>query len=92
MEERQDMKDFIDSLGLKIDGEMRNSQYVITVDNSNEFSSLFNTISLNDLLRLEDNSIATDKESSFRFTNGEYDVVLSADYVNDVYSLIIEVK
>lgn len=92
MEDRQDMQEFIDSLNLKIKGELKNNRYVILTDNSNDFSVLFNTISLNDFLRLEDNSIATDKESSFRFTNGEYDVILEANYEKDVYSLIIEVK
>lgn len=92
MEDRQDMQEFIDSLNLKIKGELKNNQYVILTDNSNDFSALFNTISLNDFLRLEDNSIATDKESSFRFTNGEYDVILEANYDKDVYSLIVEVK
>ena len=92
MEDRQDMQEFIDSLNLKIKGELKNNRYVILTNNSNDFSTLFNTISLNDFLRLEDNSIATDKESSFRFTNGEYDVILEANYDKDVYSLIVEVK
>lgn len=86
------MEDFINELDLKLEGEFRNNQYIINTNNSNEFSSLFNTISLNNLLNLEDNSIATDEESMFRFTNGEYDVVLRANYNDDVYSLTIEEK
>ena len=92
MEERQDMKDFIDSLNLKLKGEMRSGQYIISTNSSDQFSSLFNSISLNEFLRLEDNSIAKDSESLFRFTDGYYDVILSANYDKDVYSLIIEVK
>lgn len=84
------MNSFIDSLNLPFQGEMRGSQYFIDVDNSNDFSTLFNSISLNDLLRLEDKSIANVNESNFRYTNGEYDVVLKADYKNNIYSLSIE--
>ena len=86
------MQEFIDSLDLKFTGEFKNNVYTIEVDNSNDFSSLFNSISLNDSLILEDRSVATDKESNFRFTNGEYDVVLRANYDDDVYDLYIEVK
>ena len=86
------MQEFIDSLDLKFTGEFKNNVYTIEVDNSNDFSSLFNSISLNDSLILEDRSVATDKESNFRFTNGEYDVVLRANYDDDVYDLNIEVK
>lgn len=86
------MQEFIDSLNLEYEGEMRGNQYIVNVDTSNKFSSLFNTISLNDLLRLDDNSVATSDESYFRFTNGEYDVVLNANYSDDVYSLTVEVR
>lgn len=86
------MQEFIDSLNLKFKGKMVNNQYIIIVNSSNDFSSLFNSISLNNFLSLEDNSIATDDESMFRFTNGEYDVILKANYNDDVYSLTIEEK
>lgn len=86
------MQEFIDSLNLPFSGDMHDKQYIINVDSSNKFSKLFNSISLNDFLSLEDNSVATDEESMFRFTNGDYDVVLKADYNNDVYSLLIEEK
>lgn len=86
------MNEFIDSLNLPIIGDMRGKQYYISVNNSNDFSSLFNAISLNDSLTLEENSTATVNESSFRFTNGEYDVILNADYDNDMYDMTIEVR
>ena len=47
---------------------------------------------MNDKLNLEDDSKATVKESEFRFTDGEYEVYLQADYDNDVYQMTVEVK
>lgn len=86
------MKEFIDSLELPYEGKMVNNQYILDVDSSDKFSELFNAVSLNNFLHLEDNSVATVDETKFVFTNGEYDVRLEADYDNDVYRLVVEVK
>ena len=86
------MQEFIDSLDLPFEGQMINKQYIIDVDSSDKFSELFNTISLNKFLRLEDNSIATVDETRFTYTDGYYDVKLEADYENNVYRLAIEEK
>lgn len=84
------MNNFIDSLNLPFQGEMRGSQYFIDLDSSNDFAKLFDSIALNDLLRLEDGSVANVEESNFRYTDGVYDVLLKADYINNIYSLLIE--
>ena len=84
------MQEFIDGLNLPYEGEMINKQYIIDVDTSDKFSDLFNSISLNNLLRLEDKSVATVDEAKFTFTDGYYDVKLEADYNTDFYRLIVE--
>lgn len=86
------MEEFIDSLELPYKGKMINNQYILDVDSSDKFSELFNAVSLNNFLHLEDNSVATVDETRFVFTDGEYDVRLEADYDNDVYRLVVEVK
>lgn len=86
------MQEFIDSLDLPFKGRMQNNQYIVDVESSDAFSDLFNTISLNNLLTLEDKSVATVDETKFVFTNGYYDVRLEADYNNDVYRLTVEEK
>lgn len=86
------MQEFIDSLKLPYEGEMINNQYIIDVESSDKFSELFNAVSLNNLLNLEDKSVATVDEAKFTFTNGEYDVRLEADYNTDFYRLIVEEK
>lgn len=86
------MQEFIDSLELPFEGEMQNNQYIIDVTSSDTFSELFNTVSLNKDLSLEDNSVATVDEAKFTFTDGEYNVRLEADYKTDFYRLIVEVR
>ena len=86
------MQEFIDSLELPYEGEMQNNQYIVDVDNSDMFSELFDTVSLNNHLNLDDNSVATVDEARFTFTDGEYDVKLEADYKTDFYRLIVEVR
>ena len=86
------MQEFIDGLDLPFEGKMQNNQYIVDVESSDAFSDLFNTISLNNLLTLEDKSVATVDEAKFVFTNGYYDVKLEADYDNDVYRLTVEEK
>lgn len=86
------MQEFIDSLKLPYEGKMINNQYIIDVESSDKFSELFNAVSLNNLLNLEDKSVATVDEAKFTFTNGEYDVKLEADYNTDFYRLIVEEK
>ena len=86
------MQEFIDSLELPYEGKMFNNQYIIDVESSDKFSELFNAVSLNNLLNLEDKSVATVDEAKFTFTNGEYDVKLEADYNTDFYRLIVEEK
>lgn len=86
------MQEFINSLNLPLEGEMRNNEYVINTNSSDDFSRLFSSISLNSELSLIDNSLATDEESRFRYTNGEYELLLQANYKDDTYSLVIGVR
>lgn len=86
------MQEFIDSLNLPFEGEMRNNEYIININNSDDFSKLFSSISLNSELSLIDNSLATDEESRFRYTDGEYELLLQANYKDDIYSLVIGVR
>lgn len=62
------------------------------MSSSDDFSKVFSAISMNDKLNLEDDSSATVDKSEFRFTDGEYEVLLKADYNNDIYQMTVEVK
>ena len=86
------MQDFIDSLELPYEGEEQGKQYIIDMPNSNAFSTVFNLIDINKDLHIKGESKATDEETQFRFTNGEFDVVLVANYEDDIYRLVVEVE
>ena len=86
------MQKFIDDLELPFEGEEKGRQYVIELSDSNSFSRAFNVIDVNKNLHIKGESKATDTETEFRFTNGEYDVVLTANYDDDIYKVIVEVE
>lgn len=90
MEENRTIEEFIDSLNLPFAGEMRESQYIINVETSDDFSKIFSAVSMNDKLHLDGKSEASVNKSNFRFTDGYYDVLLQANYNNDSYSCTIE--
>ena len=86
------MQEFIESLEIPYEGEEKGKQYIIELPNSNSFSRVFNLISINKELHIKGESKATDMETEFRYTDGEYDVVLVADYDADIYRMIVEVE
>ena len=86
------LEQFIETLELPFEGETQGDKYVVEVDTSNDFSALFNQIDLNKDLHLTGESKATDSESTFRFTDGYWEVLLQADYDKDKYSLTVEEK
>lgn len=83
------MQDFIDSLDLPFEGKMQGKEYIIELDNSNDFSKLYNIIALNRDLERDEDSVATTKETKFVFTNGVYECKLEANYDKDYYKLTI---
>lgn len=87
-----DMNEFISSLDLPYEGEQHGPEYIINLDSSNEFSEVFNKISLINSLSLDGDSTANDDESLFRYTDGYYEVVLAANYDEDVYTVTISEK
>ena len=84
------IEEFVKSLNLPIEGSFRNKdEYIINLNNSDDFSKLFTHISLNNDLFVEDGSVATDSETEFRYTDGNFIILLQANYDEDVYSLYI---
>lgn len=86
------IEEFVNSLNIPFEGSYNNNQYIINLKSSDDFSKVFSIISLNSQLRALDGSTATDSETEFRYTDGYYEILLSANYDEDVYSILIEVK
>ena len=88
----ENIKDFVERLNLDIDGTFTGNQFSANLKNSDEFSRVYNLLSLNDELENDDSSIATASVSSFKFYTDWFEMTISANFDNDVYKLIIERK
>ena len=67
-------EEFVATLDLPFNGEMWNNDYVIKVDTSDDFSYLYNLISNDSGLTLDDKSVTTSDNALFTFYNDEYEV------------------
>lgn len=83
------LEEFVDSLNLPIEGKYLNNEYRIQVNSSNEFAQIFDSIALNTNLNALDDSVATEDETLFVYTDGYFEVRLEADYNKDVYSITV---
>lgn len=79
---------FIDSLDLEFTPTEEGNGYVISLDNSNDFSSIYNKLLLNDNLE-EDEQKMLEDVSYFTFTDGHYEIIMSANYDTDRYEIRI---
>ena len=66
-----EITNFIDSLDLGFEQTREGSGYIISLDNSDDFSSVYNKLFLNDDLEEDDQELLEDV-SYFIFTNGNY--------------------
>lgn len=82
-------EEFVATLDLPFNGEMWNNDYVIKVDTSDDFSYLYNLISNDSGLTLDDKSVTTSDNALFTFYNDEYEVRLTADFSKDIYRLTV---
>ena len=79
---------FIDSLDLGFTPTREGNGYVILLDSSDDFSSVYNKLFLNDDLEEDDQKLLEDV-SYFVFTNGNYEIIMSANYDTDRYEVRI---
>lgn len=83
------LEEFVNSLELPAEGEYTNNEYVIKFDNSDDFSDIFNFISLKKTLTAEDHMVATEESCISTFTDGWYEIKLIADFDNDIYRVVV---
>ena len=83
-----EITNFIDSLDLEFTSTEEGNGYVISLDNSNDFSSIYNKLLLNSDLE-EDEQKMLEDVSYFTFTDGHYEIVMSANYDTDRYEIRI---
>lgn len=84
------IEEFIEDLKLPFDATKTGNEYNITLDNSDDFSKLYSAISINNKLELDDdNTISTDSNVLFIFTDGYFELVITGDFNKDIYRVVI---
>ena len=81
--------EFVESLNLPYEGEEKGNEYVIALPDSNAFSEVYNIISNEDGLHVEEDSKASDEEARFTFYSSRYEIRLEANFEEDVYRATI---
>ena len=87
----ENIKDFLNSIGLYKEGNFKDNQYLIDISNSNEFGKYYSILNKSDLVN-EDIEVSTVnvENSNIRFNSDDFDLTLIADINNSIYKLIVE--
>jgi hypothetical protein len=86
-----EMKDFLEMIGINKSITYENGVATILLDNSNEYAKMYTILTETDTVELEQESVVINQKiSSLKFSNREFEIVLSADLERDIYKLLIE--
>lgn len=85
------MDKFAKDLGITSDGVLEGDRYVIELLDSNEYSKVYSLLDKSDKVDLDgDLTLVSEKMSELTFLSDDYDVKLIANFMDDVYKVIIE--
>lgn len=84
------MEEFANRLGINYPGEMLNGKYVIPLTDSDEYSKIYTLLDKSDLVELDTScTLVTDKVSELQYFNDEFVVKLDANFIDDLYRVVI---
>ena len=84
------MKEFVDKLGIGIEGTTEGDKYIIELSDSNEYSRMYTLLDSSDLVEIEeDATLLTDKVGELIFTGEFFDVKLVGNFSSDIYRIVI---
>lgn len=88
------MKEFLKQIGIENEGYLSDDdEYIIEIDESNEYSKIFSKLDNSDLIHeIDDDSVFDLNNNTLYFESEYYDIELNADLENDEYSLKIRKK
>lgn len=85
------MDKFAKELGIKKLGKMMGKQFVIELDDSDEYSRAYTTLDKSHMLTIEqDKTVMTGDRSELVYSNDEYTVILIGDMDKNKYQVVIE--
>ena len=84
------MEEFAKKLVIDYTGEIVNNKYIIPLTNSDEYSRIYTLLDKSDLVDLDTSStLVTDKVSELQYFNDTFTVKLDANFVDDLYRVVI---
>lgn len=84
------MEEFAKKLGIEYPGEMSNGKYIIPLNNSDEYSKVYTLLDKSDLVELDTScTLVTDKVSELQYFNDDFNIKLAANFVDDLYKVVI---
>ena len=84
-------KSFLDSLGIKFEGQEQNGKYVIDLKDSDTYSKVYTILDKSELVDLDIESInMNEEESTMVYLSYDYDITLGANFDENEYTLTIE--
>jgi len=84
-------QEFAKQLGITKEGNYVDGVYVITLDNSNEYSRIYTLLDKSNLCDLDGEEISLDVQNSLIvYLADDFDIKLKANFDNDVYSVSFE--
>ena len=87
------MEDLLRDLQITQKGTYVESKYTIDLQTSNWYQYYFEKLESNPNFEIEEDSIKTSyEENTVAFYNGEYEIYLTANFVDDTYTMEIEEK
>lgn len=84
------MEEFAKKLGIEHLGEMEENKYVVPLLDSDEYSKVYTILDKSDLVELDTScTLVTDKVSELQYFNDDFVVKLDANFVDDLYRVVI---
>ena len=88
---KEEVKEFLASVGITKDGELENSTYTVDLVDSNEFSRMYSLLDKAENISFDYDVSATTEHTSFLlYLSDKYDISLIADFDTDKYVLTVE--
>lgn len=89
--EKEEVKEFLSSIGIAKEGEVENNTYTVELVDSNEFSRMYSLLDKAENISFDyDVSATTEHTSYLLYLSDKYDISLIADFDTDTYVLTVE--
>jgi hypothetical protein len=83
--------EFAKQLGINGIGTIEGNTYTVTIANSDEYSKVYTLLDTSELMHLDTDTVTLSAQSSkMTYISDDFNVILSADFDKDTYTVSIE--